>query len=321
MHHGVAPVLSKPDHNNEITMIVRNRPSAFQLFFIMRGSIVRHQVAGTLHGGGRRSGDDGARYSFNQKVTLTPIPFSLIGLALAIFLGFRNTASYDRWWEGRKLWGELVIRTRSLGRLIYNHVQPGADDGRPRIMVRRLIAFAYALKHHLRGTRDDQSHTYLSDDDVLAVEASVNVPDRLLRLISRDVAALAGWSAGPDAGGSGGRQLDSACGGSGGLRAYPAHACAVLVPALHRTAYLYCFALPFGLVDTTGFMTPFVVGLVSYTFFGLDAIGDEIEEPFGLLPNNMPLEAMCRRIEIDLLEASGEVDLPAPLKPVDYCLM
>jgi ion channel-forming bestrophin family protein len=90
---------------------------------------------------------------------------------------------------------------------------------------------------------------------------------------------------------------------------------------LHRTAYLYCFALPFGLVDTTGFMTPFVVGLVSYTFFGLDAIGDEIEEPFGLLPNNLPLESMCRRVEIDLLEASGEVDLPAPLKPVDYRLM
>ena len=75
---------------------------------------------------------------------------------------------------------------------------------------------------------------------------------------------------------------------------------------LHRTAYLYCFALPFGLVDTTGFMTPFVVGLVSYTFFGLDAIGDEIEEPFGLLPNDLPLESMCRRVEIDLLEPNPD---------------
>ena len=90
---------------------------------------------------------------------------------------------------------------------------------------------------------------------------------------------------------------------------------------LHRTAYMYCFALPFGLVDTTGFMTPFVVGLVSYTFFGLDAIGDEIEEPFGLLPNDLPLESICRRVEIDLLEALGETELPQPLKPVDYWLM
>lgn len=68
-------------------------------------------------------------------------------------------------------------------------------------------------------------------------------------------------------------------------------------------------------------MTPFVVGLVSYTFFGLDAIGDEIEEPFGLLPNDLPLESICRRVEIDLLEALGETELPQPLKPVDYWLM
>ena len=305
-------------------MIVRDRPSAFQLFFIMRGSIVpriKWQVLCTVGVAVLVTMAHGTL--FNQKVTLTPIPFSLIGLALAIFLGFRNTATYDRWWEGRKLWGEMVIRTRSPARLIVNHVRPGADDsGRSRIMVRRLIAFAFALKHHLRGTRDDQSRTYLTSDDARAVAASVNVPDRLLRLMSRDVAALA----------ASGRldpmlvaqvednltALAEVQAGCERIRHTPLPFSYSLL--LHRTAYLYCFALPFGLVDTTGFMTPFVVGLVSYTFFGLDAIGDEIEEPFGLLHNNLPLEAMCRRVEIDLLEASGEVDLPAPLQPVDYWL-
>jgi ion channel-forming bestrophin family protein len=310
-------------------MIVRNRPSAFQLFFIMRGSIVpriKWQVLCTVGVAVLVTMAHGTL--FNQKVTLTPIPFTLIGLALAIFLGFRNTASYDRWWEGRKLWGELVIRTRSLGRLIVNHVRPAGDDAghnneQSRIMVRRLIAFAYVLKHHLRGTTDDQSQAYLSDDDVLAVAASVNVPDRLLRLLSRDVAALA----------ASGRldpmlvaQMEDNLTALAGVQAGCERIRHTPLPfsyslLLHRTAYLYCFALPFGLVDTTGFMTPFVVGLVSYTFFGLDAIGDEIEEPFGLLHNDLPLEAMCRRVEIDLLEATGEVDLPAPLQPVDYCLM
>lgn len=55
---------------------------------------------------------------------------------------------------------------------------------------------------------------------------------------------------------------------------------------LHLTAYMYCFLLPFGLVDTTGFMTPFVVAIVAYTFYGLDALGDELEEPFGLESND-----------------------------------
>ena len=89
---------------------------------------------------------------------------------------------------------------------------------------------------------------------------------------------------------------------------------------LHRTAYLYCFLLPFGLVDTTGFMTPFVVAIVAYTFFGLDALGDEIEEPFGLESNDLPLDTLCRAIEINLRESLGETDLPPPLLPVDYLL-
>src|SRR3954471_3393980 len=306
-------------------MIVRNRPSAFQLFFIMRGSIVpriKWQVAFTVTVAVLVTMAHGTLFS--HKVTLTPIPFSLIGLALAIFLGFRNTASYERWWEGRKLWGELVIRARSLARLIVHHVRPASGDAdRPRIVVRQLIAYAYVLKHHLRGTRDDQSSAYLSDSDVRAMAASVNRPDQVLRLLSREVAALA----------ADGRldpmlvaQVEDNLTALAGVQAGCERIRYTPLPfsyslLLHRTAYLYCFALPFGLVDTTGFMTPFVVGLVSYTFFGLDAIGDEIEEPFGLLHNDLPLEAMCRRIEIDLLEASGETDLPAPLQPVDYCLM
>jgi putative membrane protein len=63
-----------------------------------------------------------------------------------------------------------------------------------------------------------------------------------------------------------------------------------------------------------------VVAIVAYTFFGLDALGDEIEEPFGLEPNDLPLDAICRAIEIDLRSALCDADVPAPLAPVDDCL-
>ena len=56
------------------------------------------------------------------------------------------------------------------------------------------------------------------------------------------------------------------------------------------------------------------------TFFGLDALGDEIEEPFGLEANDLPLDAICRSVEIQMREALGEKNLPPPLEPVDYCL-
>ncbi len=89
---------------------------------------------------------------------------------------------------------------------------------------------------------------------------------------------------------------------------------------LHRTAYIYCFLLPFGLVDSIGFMTPFVVAIVAYTFFGLDALGDEIEEPFGLESNDLPLDAICRTIEIELRESLQDTIVPQPLTPTNYCL-
>ena len=89
---------------------------------------------------------------------------------------------------------------------------------------------------------------------------------------------------------------------------------------LHRTAHMYCFLLPFGLVDMTRFMTPFVVAIVAYTFYGLDALGDELEEPFGLESNDLPLDGICRGIEISVSQALGDRPLPEPLAPVDYQL-
>lgn len=68
-------------------------------------------------------------------------------------------------------------------------------------------------------------------------------------------------------------------------------------------------------------MTPGVVAIVAYTFFGLDALGDEIEEPFGLDENDLPLDTLCRTIEINLRESIGDTVIPAALAPVNYCLM
>lgn len=304
-------------------MIIRDRPSAWQLFFILRGSILP-RIAGpllstigiavmvtTLHG-----------RLFDTKITLTPIPFSLIGLALAIFLGFRNSASYDRWWEGRKLWGELLIRARTLTRLWLNHVQP-APVGEASRQLGRLIAFAYALKQTLRGSGEERAAAFLTETDLADPAHRINPPDHILRRFSADLArAMAENRVQPMMAAEIEENLTALAAIQAGcerIRSTPLPFTYTLM--LHRTAYLYCLMLPFGLVDTIGFATPLVVGLISYTFFGLDALGDEIEEPFGLLPNDLPLDTLCRRVEIDLRAAMGERDLPDLPKPVDYCLM
>lgn len=304
-------------------MILRDRPSAFELFFILRGSILP-RIAGPLLATVAIAAAVTVVHGrlFDIKITLTPIPFSLIGLALAIFLGFRNSAAYDRWWEGRRLWGDVLIRGRSLARLWLNHVTP-ADEAETRRQMYRLIAYAYALKHGLRGVGTERAAAFLDEADRAEPAYGVNPPDFILRRFGTGVAAsMRDGRLSPMIAAEMEENLTALAGVQAGcerIRTTPLPFAYTLM--LHRTAYLYCLLLPFGLVDSIGFATPLVVGLISYTFFGLDALGDEIEEPFGRQANDLPLESLCRRLEIDLRAALGEDDLPEALQPVDFCLL
>ncbi|MBA3596972.1 MAG: bestrophin [Methylibium sp.] len=313
-------------------MIVTRRPNALRLFFALRGSILP-RILGSLatctalamavtlsHG-----------ELFDAKITLTPVPFSLIGLALAIFLGFRNSAAYDRYWEARKLWGELIFRSRSLARQLLTLTRMEAPPALPPIdalgpidvrhaIIRRAIAFAHVLRQQLRGIEaPEELRPWLTDAELAAVANSRGATDLLLRLSSRELGdCLRAGQIEPQIAAEVDKQftgLAEVAAGCERIASTPIPFAYTLL--LHRTAYLYCFLLPFGLVDLIGFMTPFVVAIVAYTFFGLDAVGDEIEEPFGVRAHHLPLDAMCRTLEINLLEAMGADELPIGLEPVD----
>jgi putative membrane protein len=90
---------------------------------------------------------------------------------------------------------------------------------------------------------------------------------------------------------------------------------------IHRIVAVYCYGLPFGVVSDTGWFTPLVVLVVSYAFFGLDTVGDEIEQPFGTDANDLPLTAISRMIEVNLRQRIGDTDIPPLLRPVDELLM
>ncbi|MES2071861.1 MAG: bestrophin family protein [Pseudomonadota bacterium] len=312
-------------------MIIRDRPSGLRLFLSLRGSVlprilpalILNTVIATLvtitHGD-----------LFNLKITLTTIPFSMIGLPLAIFLGFRNNAAYDRYWEARKLWGELVLRSRNLARqcqsLIKDAVPADAALGLADVRVRmvyRAIAFSYALKDLLRNAAPSpEIKSFLLAPEWERASGSSNVPHLLMLGMGQDLRiSLDEGRIDPCLAAT----IDTTLSAMGGAAAACERIKSTPIPfsytlLLHRTAYLYCFLLPFGLVDTIGFMTPFVVAIVAYTFFGLDALGDEIEEPFGSEANDLALDAICRSLEINLRESLADQHVPAPLAPVNYCL-
>ena len=87
---------------------------------------------------------------------------------------------------------------------------------------------------------------------------------------------------------------------------------------LHRTVYLFCIMLPFALVVDLHYMTPFISVLISYTFISLDTLAEELEEPFGMENNDLPLDAICNAIEIDLLQMNDATEIPARLTVDKY---
>lgn len=303
-------------------MIVRPRPSALGLLFTLRGSIVPliaprvlvitavSAAITLLH-----------HVRPNTLPELSAVPLTLLGLGLSIFLGFRNSACYDRWWEARKQWGQLLTEVRNLARAMQALLPPG-----PVLQhraARRLIGFAHALAARLRGGDEwAAAQPWLPSDEARRLRGRTNLPDAILRAATAEFGDCLRQGAVRDI-------------GFAGLEAHVAALCAVQAACeriratptpfaytllLHRTAWLFCLLLPFALVGTMGVMAPLVAAILAYAFFGLDALGDELEEPFALRPNTLPLNAMVRLIEIEVLEGLGETDLPSPLRPVDSVL-
>ena len=251
-------------------------------------------------------------------VKLTLAPFSLLGVSIAIFLGFRNSVCYARYTEARLLWGGLLINCRNFLRLA---ITVAPEDG-PRIGA-LLMAFSYSLKHQLRQTdaKADMYH-YLGDEaeDILRRRAPTNAiamkisqwlaEQRRSGNVSDIVFAQLDNSL---------NQLSQVLGGCERLASMPVPFAYGLL--LHRTVYLFCTLLPFALVPDLHYMTPLVSVFISYSFLSLDKLAEELEMPFGYANNHLPMDAMCVNIAINLMEMNNQRELPvAPVPDSRYRL-
>ena len=302
-------------------MILRPRPTGWQLLYILRGSIVPAVAPKVLAIFVLAVGVSALGELWHplgiERVSVAP--FSLVGLVLTIFLSFRNNACHERWWEGRRQWGELIVQSRSLARECAA-LLPGDAALRTRVL-RNAIGFAHALAARLReGDMQAAARPWI--DDSQALSSRLNTPDLLLARIS---AALAGARRDGAIDSLLYGVLEQRVTAMAGVQAACERIAGTPLPfaytlLLHRCAWLFCVLLPFGLATTLGWATPIVSAVLAYAFFGLDQLGDETEEPFGTEPNDLPLDALVRTIEIDLLDSLGVRPLPAPLQPRDYQL-
>lgn len=301
-------------------MIVRKRPSALGLMLAWKGSVLPHVFphiilaglfAATITWVARHHYLDGV-------IEYTLLPFTILGIALSILLSVRNTATYDRWWEARKQWGQMVYEMRSLARASGIYLQPGV---RRRLMM-RVLAHAHLLRGQLR--REDVRQDLPAELPAELIEQALacrNPAEFMLqqagRLIAEELQAGRLDTIAASA-------LDRHLYGLSGVQAASERIVHTPLPfaytlLAHRTAYVYCYLLPFGLVGVAGWFTPVFTAIVAYTFFGLDRLSEQLEFPFGRHTNDLPLDAICRIHEISVAEALGD---PAPelLQPVKFQL-
>jgi len=298
-------------------MIVREPPSLLQLLFVLKGSIIL-QVAPRLVFFAAYAGVilwvDAALWSLPH---VSIAAMGIFGVALSLFLGFRNNAAYDRWWEARKLWGAMIADVRNLGRetLIFM----GQSPARAEIMT-TAAAFAHLHRGWLR--QSDTADQAAACNPLARIHATRrNPPDAALRAMAEVLRAEGDAGRLSDFGRRALAEriaaLSLAQAGCERIQASPLPFVYSLL--VLRTSYLYCLLLPFALIDPVGGFAPLVSAAVAYVFFGLSAVTDELEHPFRDVVNGLPLDAMCRTIEIAVAEAL-DTPAPEPLRPVDGVL-
>ena len=304
-------------------MIVRPHLHWFRLLFVWRGSVLPYITTRLLLVVLVAVGSVLSRSWWMSEYASSALsipPFTLMGIALAIFLGFRNSVSYERFWEARKQWGALLIAARSLTREV---ASLSTDIDFHKRVARTLAAFVYALKHQLRATDSRSDLACRLEAHQLERVLASRYPTSVILLNLAEELCVA-----QKAGQFSDLQLQS-MDRNLNLLTEASGACERIANTpipytyrvlMNRTVMVYCLLLPIGLSTSIGWLTPLIATFVAYTFLALDVIGEQIEEPFGTEPNDLALASMCHAIEVSVCELVGEVPRSSPPQVIGYVM-
>jgi ion channel-forming bestrophin family protein len=252
--------------------------------------------------------------------TAPTLPLTIFGTVLALFLGFRDNSAYQRWWEGRILWGAMINASRNLTReaIAFLPDAPQRAIDLKRSIALRHIAYVHALRCQLRRTGEcPEVYTLLSKEEADEAMGRANPANGFLDGTAKRLAEARadGWIDTIQQ-----TQIErvmvdiaNAQGGMERLKNTPLPMQYRFFPAFFTR--VFCVLLPIGVVETLGWATPVGSTIAGLMFLAALQIGDDLTDPFSNTVHDVPLTAMCRTIEIDLKQAIGD-DAPEPLKPV-----
>lgn len=270
-----------------------------------------------------------AAYLFDQYVIARHFPMpamipSVLGSALAFFIGFNNNQAYARWWEARKVWGSLVNNSRSWARSLLGYTSAEANNERllhamQQRMIRRHIGFLYALKAALRNDKQQEYKKYLSEAEVAQVELQSNKHNAILSLQTGDVELLyqKGWIDGFKF-----VQINALlveyCNDMGKSERIKN----TVFPTTYNyftRLFIWVFSVLITIVvsEETGIWSVLLGFIVGFIFHTTHIIGMSLLNPFEAQAAGVPLDQITRTIEINLLEMLGETNVPPPVMAVN----
>ncbi|RYY68891.1 MAG: hypothetical protein EOO13_11065 [Chitinophagaceae bacterium] len=234
-----------------------------------------------------------------------PMMHSLLGFAISMILVFRTNTAYDRWWEGRKLWGSLTNNSRNLALKIAT-ILPESEESQRSFFRKIIPSFAESLHAHLRR---EKTRLALADDDehghlVQHVDGEKHVPNQIALVIFQHVHELH-----KDKVITGEELLflnnevssfTDICGACERIKNTP-------IPFsysvfIKKFIFVYIITLPFGYVFSLGYWVIPVVMFVFYVLASLELIAEEIEDPFGGDENDVPTEKIASNIKRNVEE-------------------
>lgn len=245
---------------------------------------------------------------------------TVLGTAIAFFVGFNNNQAYDRWWEARKIWGALVNDSRSWARCVITYISAHETDAaQKKVMVYRQIAFLYALKAKLRGAIDETYSKYLNEEDVLEINAHSNIPNAILTLQSRDLQQLNKADLIDGFRFMEMNQLLVKLCDEMGMSERIKNTVFPTSYSYFTKVFIWLFVVSLTLVisEQAGVWSIFLGWLIGFVYVSTQINGMSLIDPFENNSASIPLNQITRTIEINLLEMLGETNIPEPVKPIN----
>jgi putative membrane protein len=244
--------------------------------------------------------------SANSYIRNISVLHTLLGFAISMLLVFRTNTAYDRWWEGRKLWGNLVNNSRNLA-IKLNAILPEEEKAHRSFFRKIIPAYAYALHNHLRS---EKTRIELFDDDdehkdvFTIIDGDKHIPNQVAMLMFQHIQQLHRENK------ISGEQLlflntelqsfTDICGACERIKNTP-------IPFsysvfIKKFIFFYVMTLPFGYVFSLGYYVIPVVAFVLYVLASLELIAEEIEDPFGGDENDVPTDKLSQNIQRHVAE-------------------